>query len=66
MNVSATSGASSAYPVQAAQRSGEAAEAKRAGPDHDGDADDVAKAAASKPSVNINGQKLGQVVNLTA
>ena len=47
----------------------ESAEVQKAGPDHDGDADDGgAKAvkAAPAPTVNSAGQKLGQVINAAA
>lgn len=50
------------------QRQPEAAEVKSAGGDRDGDADDSgAKAVqAPKPTVNANGQTIGQIVNTTA
>ena len=44
----------------------EALEARRSGPDHDGDSDDRAGAAAVKPTVNTSGQLLGQLVNAKA
>lgn len=51
---------------QVTQRMAEAAEVKGA-PDHDGDADDGAGQAvrAPAPTVNMNGQKLGQIINVT-
>jgi hypothetical protein len=42
---------------------------KKAGGDNDGDSDDGgAKAvqAAPKPTVNLNGQKIGQLINVSA
>jgi hypothetical protein len=44
----------------------EASEVQKAGPDHDGDADDRgAKAvqAPPAPTVNVRGQKIGQVIS---
>jgi hypothetical protein len=67
MNVSSTGAAARSYPTQSTQRSQEAGEVKKAGPDHDGDADDGgAQAMAAKPSTNLNGQALGQIVNVRA
>ena len=66
MNVSA---AGSTQSMQGTQRMPEAAEVRAAGGDHDGDADDGgarAVKAAPAPTVNTSGQKLGQVINVTA
>jgi hypothetical protein len=66
MNVSS---AGSTMSMQSPQRKPEAAEVRQAGGDHDGDADDGgAKAvrSAPAPTVNTSGQKLGQVINVTA
>ncbi len=52
-------------PAAAVRRTPEAAEIRKAGPDNDGDADDV-KAALPKPSVNLNGQITGQRINVKA
>ena len=66
MNVSA---AGSTLSMQSMQKSPEAAEVKKAGGDHDGDADDggvKAVKAAPAPTVNTSGQKLGQLINVAA
>ena len=55
--------------MQSMQKSPEAAEVKKAGGDHDGDADDggvKAVKAAPAPTVNTSGQKLGQLINVAA
>ena len=54
--------------TQSTQPKAEAAEVQQGGGDHDGDSDDNgAKAVSSpKPTVNIDGQKLGQVINAVA
>jgi hypothetical protein len=54
--------------AQALQRQPEAAEVQKAGRDNDGDSDDGGSKAvqAPAPTVNLNGQKLGQVINVTA
>lgn len=66
MNVSSVS---SAVP-QAISGTSEAGEVRKAGPDHDGDADDrgaaPAAAAASRPSVNSLGQMIGQHLSVKA
>jgi hypothetical protein len=68
MNVNSVSSA----PTRAPQSTSEAAEVKKAGRDNDGDADDGGSAKAAKsapppaPTTNVNGQKLGQVVNASA
>jgi len=68
MNVSAVSNTN--VSTQALQRNSEAAEVKKAGPDHDGDADDGGVAKAAKPStaptVNSNGQTIGRVISVKA
>jgi len=64
-SVSSTYGSSQA---QALQRTQEAAEVKKGGRDNDGDSDDggVKAASAPLPTVNTSGQKIGQVINVTA
>ncbi len=59
---------SNSSPPQAVQSTPESAEPKKAGPDHDGDKDDQgAKAAApAGPSVNLQGQVVGQQINVKA
>jgi hypothetical protein len=54
--------------TQALQRQPEAAEVQKAGRDNDGDTDDGGSKAVQKPAptVNLNGQKLGQVINVAA
>jgi hypothetical protein len=53
---------------QAAQPKAEAAEVRSAGGDRDGDSDDGGRNAVSspKPTVNLSGQKIGQVINAVA
>ena len=68
MNVSSVGSPYSNLQTQAVQRTPEAAEVKGA-KDNDGDSDDGgAKAvkAAPAPTVNMNGQKIGQHINVTA
>ncbi|MBE0622193.1 MAG: hypothetical protein IH605_16505 [Burkholderiales bacterium] len=54
--------------TQGLQRAPDAGESGKTGPHRDGDADDGGsiKAATSPavPNVNLNGQKIGQVVNV--
>jgi len=68
MNVSAVS--RNYVTTQALPRNSESAEVKKAGPDHDGDADDGGGAKAVKsptaPTVNLNGQTIGQGINVKA
>jgi hypothetical protein len=69
MNVAAVGSSYSSLQTQAVQRTPESAEVQKAGPDNDGDSDDGgAKAvqAAPAPTVNLNGQKVGQVINVSA
>ena len=69
MNVSSVGSTFASPQTQAAQQTPEAAEATKAGRDSDGDTDDGgAKAvqAAPKPTVNLNGQKIGQLINVSA
>ena len=61
-------GSAPSVSIQALQGQPEAAETKKAGPDGDNDTDDgsATKTRAPAPTVNENGQKLGQVINVTA
>lgn len=55
--------------AQTVQRTPEAAEVGKAGRDNDGDADDggaKVTSATLAPTVNMNGQKLGQFINVSA
>ena len=64
MNVNPSS--STPMPAVAA---GRGTEVRKAGPDHDGDADDrgaAPAAAAAKPVANALGQMIGQHVNVKA
>ena len=65
MSVGSVSGAGAAPVVQAPQRAPEASEVKGT-PDRDGDADDGGGAVKAVPSasVNLNGQKVGQLINV--
>lgn len=68
MSVSSVGGAASASYNQAVQRQPEATEAKKAGPDRDGDADDGSSKVqtAPAPTTNASGQVIGQRINVTA
>ncbi|MQY51884.1 hypothetical protein HCX48_04390 [Rhodocyclus tenuis] len=67
MNIASTSAAYGTAATPVAQRSAEAAEVQKRGPDHDRDADDATAAvSAPAPTVNSSGQKVGQVINVTA
>ena len=69
MNVSSVGSANAAPQTQAVQRTQEAAEVSKGGRDNDGDSDDggvKAAQAAPKPTVNMNGQKIGQLINVSA
>jgi hypothetical protein len=69
MNVSSVGNTYSPLQSQALQRTPEAAEVQKAGGDNDGDSDDQgAKVVQSPPAptVNLNGEKIGQLVNITA
>jgi hypothetical protein len=54
--------------AQAVQKQPEAAEVQKAGGDNDGDSDGGGAKAiqAPAPTVNMNGQKIGQVINVSA
>jgi hypothetical protein len=69
MNISSVGNSYSSLQTQATQRSPEAAEVKKAGPDNDRDSDDggaKAAQAAPAPTVNLTGQKVGQIINTAA
>ena len=69
MNVSSVGSTYSNLQTPAVQRTPEAAEVKKAGRDNDGDSDDGgAKAAKASPAptVNLSGQKIGQLINVLA
>lgn len=69
MNIGSVSSAYGALPTQSLQRTPEAAEVVKRGRDNDGDADDGSVKAApstASPSVNLNGQKVGQIINVSA
>jgi len=69
MSVGSVSGVSGNTPPPALQSTPEAAEAKKGGRDNDGDSDDGGVRAVKtppSPSVNLNGQNVGQTINVTA
>lgn len=67
MNVSSVGSAYTSNHGQAVQRTPESAEVKKVGGDKDGDSDDrSAKVASSAPTVNLNGQKIGSIINVAA
>lgn len=68
MNIGSIGGSAHAYAMQAGSRLPESAEPQKAGPDHDGDADDGASRvqASASSTVNMSGQKLGQLIHVSA
>lgn len=70
MSISAVGGGTYGnLQTPAVQRTPEAAEVNKAGRDNDGDSDDGGArvtGAALAPTVNLNGQKLGQFINVSA
>jgi hypothetical protein len=71
MNIGSVSSAYGAYPTQSLQRTPEAAEVGKSGRENDGDPDDgsgsvSAAPSTPAPSVNMNGQKVGQIINVSA
>jgi len=67
MNIGSINGGYSPY-AQTVQRQPEAAEAKTAGRDNDGDADDGGAKALQAPAatVNTSGQTVGQIISTSA
>ena len=69
MNATAVGSASSNLQTQAAQLAQVTAQVNKADSGNDGDSDEGgAKAvnAAPTPTVNLNGQKIGQLINVSA
>lgn len=69
MNIGSVVGSYSQLQSQAIQRKPEAAEVRQGSSDKDGDSDDAAAnavPAADASTVNMSGQKIGQLVNITA
>ncbi len=69
MDTSSIGGASLAWAMpSAASRMPEAAEMQSAGPDNDRDTDDnrVGSVQSSSTSVNLSGQVLGRLINVSA
>ena len=69
MNVGSVSMSHGTVPTQSVQQSPEATEVKKSGRDNDGDSDDSgAKAVKSPPAptVNMNGQTIGQIITVAA
>lgn len=71
MDASSISGASLAWATQTTpSRMPEAAEMRSSGPDNDRDRDDMsvsgAQASSSSTRVNLSGQVLGQLINVSA
>ncbi len=61
--------ASSNFAAQATQRTSGAATVQKQGGDSDGDSDGTTAApakSASSPTVNLSGQTLGKLINVTA
>jgi hypothetical protein len=75
MSVSSIGSAPPPPPQQPVQSQPEASEVKKSAPDHDGDADDGGSTVQAQqpapppppaPTVNLDGQQVGQIVNTTA
>jgi hypothetical protein len=69
MGINSVGNASINFQTQTAMSTPEAAEVQKAGSDNDGNSDDgAAKAAqaAAASTVNLNGQKIGQLINVSA
>jgi hypothetical protein len=67
MNISSVGSAYTSLQTQAVQRQPESAEVQQASKDKDGDSDDGSTTvAAPKPTVNLNNQKLGSIINVIA
>jgi len=69
MSVGSVCSASGNIPTKALQSTPETAEVKKGGRDNDGDSDDGGARAVKSPpppSVNMNGQNVGQTINVTA
>lgn len=64
MNLSSVGSAYASYQPQAVSRKPEAAEVAVAGGDRDGDRDDMSAKVA--PTINLNGQKIGNIINTSA
>lgn len=67
MSISSVGDTTCSAPAQAVHSNPESAEIRKSGPDNDGDGDDM-KAAVPKagPSINMKGQKTGQLISVTA
>lgn len=66
MNIGSTGSSTASLPVQASAKAPESAEVKKSGPDGDGDADDGGAKKVAAPTVNTNGQTVGQIINTKA
>jgi len=69
MDIGSVGGSYSGLTTLASQRAPEATEVQKGGRDKDGDSDDGSAKAAKAvpaPTVNANGQKIGQVINVSA
>ena len=69
MSISSVGSSYVGLQTQAAARAAETAEVQKVGRDNDGDSDDgggKAAQAAAAPSVNLNGQTVGQLINVSA
>lgn len=70
MNISSLNSSYASSATQLLQRQPEAAEARKSGPDNDRDSDESSRAnaapAAAAPTVNLDGQAVGRLLNTTA
>jgi len=69
MSVSSIGSTVGNFSTKALQSKSEASEAQKLGQDNDGDADDGGAASVkstSTPTVNLNGQSIGQNINIKA
>ena len=69
MSVSSVNSSNGNLSTPASRPAPEAAEVQKGGRDNDGDSDDGGAGAvksAPSPSVNMNGQTIGKIINVTA
>jgi hypothetical protein len=69
MSMSSISSTSGNFSAQAPQRTPEAVEVQKSGRDNDRDSDDGGAGTVKSvppPTVNMSGQKIGQIINVSA
>lgn len=65
MNISSIGSTALPSALGTVQKQPESAEMQKVGRDNDGDSDDTSAAPAA-PTVNMTGQKIGQIISVTA